>query len=421
MNENSIIEQLTTPLRGEYDVIVCGGGISGVCAAVSAARNGVRVLLIEKSVQLGGLATAGLINWFEPICDGKGKKLMYGMPEELLRLAVRYGYDSLPEGWKSQFDPADIAERAAGAGGESEDSVLFPKKERCGTSFSPAIFSAALDRWTAESGVELLLDTQVVRTVRNGQSCEGVVVENKTGRGFYKTGFVVDAVGDLQVMRGAGAPFENGENYLSYVAHLTDSAGCRQAAGSGRIQKYSRWLCLGAGMQGKGQPEDFPLLCGSSAEEITAFMMAGRKLLFAYLQATPRLERDICAAPSMPQLRKVCRLEGMYTLTEEDCGRHFEDSVGVTGDFLHSGRCYELPLRILYCREYSNMITAGRTVSAAGWTWDVVRVIPAAAATGQAAGMAAAFCVKGKTGLAELSVERLQQGLAQSGVRLHLE
>ena len=76
---NTIHESLETPVLGEYDVIVCGGGISGLTAAVSAARLGASVLLLEKGVLLGGLATAGLISWYEPLCDGRGRRIMNGM------------------------------------------------------------------------------------------------------------------------------------------------------------------------------------------------------------------------------------------------------------------------------------------------------------------------------------------------------
>ena len=64
-------ETLTTPIWGDYDIIVAGGGIAGVCAAVAAKRTGAsRVLLLEKGILLGGLATQGLIALYEPICDG---------------------------------------------------------------------------------------------------------------------------------------------------------------------------------------------------------------------------------------------------------------------------------------------------------------------------------------------------------------
>ena len=74
-------------IKESYDVIVVGGGVAGVAAAVSASREGSRVLLIEKSFNLGGLATGGLISWYEPLCDGAGKQIIYGIAEELIRLS----------------------------------------------------------------------------------------------------------------------------------------------------------------------------------------------------------------------------------------------------------------------------------------------------------------------------------------------
>ena len=80
-------EQLNTAVLGEYDIIVAGGGVAGVCAAVAARRAGIkRVLLLEKDILFGGLATQGLISLYEPICDGKGHKIIYGMGAELMKL-----------------------------------------------------------------------------------------------------------------------------------------------------------------------------------------------------------------------------------------------------------------------------------------------------------------------------------------------
>ena len=87
---------------GRYELIVAGGGVAGVAAALSARRNGInRVLLIEKTINLGGLATTGMINLFVPMCNGRGKQIITGMAEELLRDSIKYGYDTLPEEWKN--------------------------------------------------------------------------------------------------------------------------------------------------------------------------------------------------------------------------------------------------------------------------------------------------------------------------------
>ena len=89
------------PFKGSYDVIVAGGGVAGVSAALAARRLGKSVLLIEKSLMLGGLATLGQINFFVPMCNGRGKQIIYGMAEELLRESIKYGYDTIPVEWQN--------------------------------------------------------------------------------------------------------------------------------------------------------------------------------------------------------------------------------------------------------------------------------------------------------------------------------
>jgi heterodisulfide reductase subunit A-like polyferredoxin len=78
---NSINFSKKLPASGSYDVIVCGGGVSGVSAAISCAERGKSTLLIEKSTILGGLATLGLINLFVPMCNGRGKQIIFGRCE----------------------------------------------------------------------------------------------------------------------------------------------------------------------------------------------------------------------------------------------------------------------------------------------------------------------------------------------------
>ena len=77
------------PVSGRYDVIVVGGGIAGIAAALAAARTGAKTLLLEKMYLLGGLATSGLVTVYLPLCDGKGTQVSCGLAEELLRLSVK--------------------------------------------------------------------------------------------------------------------------------------------------------------------------------------------------------------------------------------------------------------------------------------------------------------------------------------------
>ena len=99
MNEITLTKKLSS--KACYDVIVCGGGVAGCAAAVTAAKRGHSVLLLEKSNILGGLATLGLINLFVPMCNGRGKQIIFGLAEKWARDSAKYGYDTIPQEWKN--------------------------------------------------------------------------------------------------------------------------------------------------------------------------------------------------------------------------------------------------------------------------------------------------------------------------------
>lgn len=396
-----INESYKTPCRGEYDIIICGGGVAGLAAAVSAKRAGAgRVLLLEKSVLLGGLATIGLIAWYEPICDGCGNKLIYGMASELVQLSKKYGPSRYPAEWQSDPDHIDTKKRYAGH-------------------YSPTFFSMALDQWLLDAGVELLLDTVVVQPIMEAGACRGVVVENKTGRSFYAAKAVIDTTGDLDIFSRAGAPTKLGKNFMTYMGYRTDSGTLARVAESGNFIDARKWMYYGSDLWGKGHPEGMPTFSGTTAEEITQFVLAGRKGLLEKCAAEAPESRDISVLPAMPQFRKTRRLCGAYTLTEQDKGVHFEDSIGCVCDFAHAGELYELPYRILYHPGYGNLFTAGRTVSSDGWAWEVTRVIPVAVLTGEVAGLAAAMLCRNGCAAKDIPVAQLQQKLQQRGIILH--
>ena len=120
--------------KKHYDVIVAGGGVAGVAAALSVAKRGRSVLLLEKSNLLGGLATMRLINWFVPMCNGRGKQIIFGMAEEWLRESALYGYDTIHDEWKN---------------GEPQEptSVRYTQK------YSPYIFALQLTEKIKNAGV----------------------------------------------------------------------------------------------------------------------------------------------------------------------------------------------------------------------------------------------------------------------------
>ncbi len=389
------------PVKGSYEVVVAGGGVAGVAAALSAARAGRKVLLIEKSVMLGGLATLGLINLFVPMCNGRGKQIIYGMAEELLRLSIKYGFDSIPDEWMNTEPGPDA-------------------KSRYLTRFSAGIFALALTERICEEGVHLLYDSVVSAPVMKNNHCKGVIVESKSGREFYEAGAVVDATGDADVLYRAGVPTVQGGNYLTYGAHGISLESCRKAAASGNIRDAEISFMGGnASLYGTNQPEGMQRFEGTTAQSVTEYLVINQRLLLDRIRNDDRQTRHITCLPGMAQFRTTRRIAGNYALKEADKYRHFEDSVGAICDFERRDFLYEVPYRCLVCTGYDNLITAGRSAAAEGYAWDVLRVIPPAILTGQAAGLAAAQAVRNAVAICAVDLGQLQKDLAATGVMIH--
>jgi hypothetical protein len=123
----------------------------------------------------------------------------------------------------------------------------------------------------------------------------------------------------------------------------------------------------------------------------------------------------------MPQFRTTRRIDGDYTLTTEDKYKHFEDSIGAICDFDNRDILYEVPYRTLVRRGFDNIITAGRSAAAEGYAWDVLRVIPPAIITGQAAGDAAGISIDSGVSIAEINLPKLQKTLEEEKVIIHFD
>lgn len=393
-----IADSRRTVKKTKYDIIVVGGGIAGISAAVAAARAGAKTLLMEKGIILGGLATVGLISWFEPLCDGRGYKMMGGIAEELIQLSIKYGFDDLPDAWR-------------------KDAAGSAYLERYATHFSPFLFAMALDDYLIQNHVDIILDCLAVFPVMEQKRCCGIAAETKEGRIFYPTDFVVDATGDADIFERAGAATRVGDNYLSFIAHGIDKGTLSAYEETENMRNITKWLYAGSNMDGEGQPKARQKSFGRNADEITEFVLSGRKLLFDKLKSQDRNARDVTALPTMPQFRTIRQIVGKLDFTATD-RKTYADSIGCCGDFRPQGRGkhYQIPFGSLYNPSYENMIAAGRIISSDPNGWEVSRVIPVCALTGQAAGTAAAQCVRGAFTPNTLSIGPLQKTLKENGV-----
>ena len=387
-----IQETKKTGVHGAYDVVVVGGGIAGTAAALAAVRNGAKVLLVEKMTVLGGLATAGLVVWYLPLCDGMGHKVISGISEELLYVSIKYGYNDLPGEWRGGPWEADT-------------------KKRYRTVFNAPAFVMALDELIKEEKIDILLDTVFCDTVMEDGRCTAVIVENKSGRQAYRCKAVVDASGDADVLYRSGADCVEQDNHLTHWAYCQSDTSRSPNPGESP-SKAVKVLAIG-NYCGSDLPPGLPQYRGTSVNDVTSFLIESRKMALDRIKEDPSLV--FTSFPSQAQFRTTRRIKGDHTLRTEDAGRHFADSIGCTGVWNVPGPVYEIPFGSLSAKPIKNIFAAGRIISAAnGQGWEIIRPIPACAATGQAAGSAAAICARGSG----VPIAELQAMLKKDGVML---
>ncbi len=376
----------------DYDVVVAGGGIAGVAAALAAAENGSRTALVEKTGFLGGLATLGMVYFYLPICDGRGTQVGFGLAEKLLRASVKYGPEMPLENWKTDF-----------------------KNYRFRTTFSPASFILAMEELLADAGVTIWYDTLITAaTALTGQPTE-LLVRNKGGNGKFLCNVVVDATGDAEIARETGCNFAVGDNTLSLwgVEYNEDS------------DDPEHWSRLGANLRGiingRISPENLPY-SAISPRGATEFLLDSRKWLRSVYAApeTSKARRFPVLMPGMPDFRTSARIEGQFLLQENTHNTRFQDSIGMAADWSNTGVVQEIPYGTMLPSNGANLLVAGRCISAAGYAWELTRSIPAVAVTGEAAGTAAALSIQGNCTVHQLPVNLLQQKLYDRGCKLHL-
>jgi len=395
---NFVKEERQIPVMPGADVIVAGGGVAGVAAALAAARLGMSVMLMEKQVQLGGLATIGLVNWYEPLDDGEGRQLVTGIADELLHLSIQDGYDNLAEAWKV---------------GKTAD----PEGPRCCSKFNPAVFTLTLNELMVKEGVQLLYDIVACVPHMDGKRVDGVITESKSGRAFYPCKMLVDATGDADLIYRSGAPCRQGKNYFTYYGHGVNTTSLEKTLETKNYVKMNaNGFFVGSDLEGHGHPEGMKRFDGVTVEEVTEYITLGQQGLLEKIRANRDL--NLTMLPAMAQFRTTRCIAGAATF-DGAVGCRAEDSIGATGDFRYRGPKYEMAKGILYNDEYPNLLAAGRTVSVTTEGWEVARVIPTAAMTGQAAGTLAALAVKQDCAVNQVPTADLQAQLEKDGVTLH--
>ena len=153
--------------------------------------------------------------------------------------------------------------------------------------------------------------------------------------------------------------------------------------------------------------------------KVTDYLLTMQQNVLDKLKETDRHSRDVAVMPMMPQFRTTAHIKGDYSLKVADAYRHFEDSVCAINDFEHRDHLFEVPLRTLCRRDYPNILAAGRCADGTGYGWDLLRVIPPAILTGQAAAHAACLALKTGVGAPAVDIRSLQTVLGNDNIMVH--
>lgn len=384
--------------EARYDVIVAGGGIAGVAAALAAAESGVKTALVEKTAFWGGLATGGMIYIYLPLCDGMGHQVSFGLAERLFHAAVAYGPGGVNNAWREPNPDAS------------------PGHSRCRTSFVPAAFVLALDELLERSGVEMWLGTTIVGVVRDHDRVSGIRVFNKGGFGTLSAAVIIDATGDAEIVRNAGGRFSVGENTLAFWGmEIAEDATSSRLGHGHDLSAHLRGI-----IRGTIEPSSECRALTPRGE--TEFLLNSRRWLRESCRQSGR-DRNYSypvALPALAQIRRAARIASRCGIAEDNHNMAMPGSIGMAADWCNVGIVQEIPYSAMLPEQVGGVIVAGRALDASGYGWELVRSIPAVAVSGEAAGTAAAMCVKHGFEPNELDVAVLQEVLRRRGGRMTL-
>ena len=392
-----IQETIKTEVVKEYDVAVCGGGFAGISAALASARQGKRTVLFEKQFMLGGLGTLGIVTIYLPLCDGYGHQVSFGIAEELFHLSIKHGAEAkYPDNWLTENGSRGVNDK------------------RFEVQYNPQLFAILAERLLLDAGVDILYGTYAVGVTLENDKIRHIITENKSGRSAYRVQSVVDATGDCDIAKFAGAPtdtFKQGNIlaawYYSYGSkgynlHILGSSDIPDEEKTKENQVKQLINKRFSGLDGEELSEQ---TCLSHRSTYNDFLKK-RQNDPEFLPVT---------MATIPQIRMTRKIVGEYVLSDKETHQYFEDSIGMVSNWKQRGPIYEVPFRTLYSAKVKNLICAGRCTSVNETLWDVMRVIPCCAVTGQAAGTAAAMT----DDFSKLDIKELQRVLTASGVVLH--
>ena len=404
MEQTVALSPRQVDVYGNTDVLVIGGGVAGIGAAVAAARNGKQVTIVEKSCILGGLATLGHVCVYLPLDDGVGNKVYGGLAEELLHVSIKRSYNTLAPEWKNG---TMRVEKPSG-------------RYRTHFNIPAAVFS--FDELMEQEGIRVIYDAVFSEPIMDGGVCRGAILETKQGRVAYLAKMVVDASGDADVLYRAGADCVTQKSIVSHWCYELDLKTMEKGIATGKVLETMRLRWLGLRPDADNVKSELTEFYGTTIDGVNGYLQLSRRLGREYLDKRDGPDYAMLTLPYMPQFRMTRRIKGMKEMGYDAPDVSREDSVGcVCTCYAYPAPVFEFPYGALLDAKLPNIAAAGRVVAAAsGKAWEMMRLIPPCVFTGQVAGTAAAMALDAGISLQEVSIPALQEKLADTGVLIHI-
>jgi 2-polyprenyl-6-methoxyphenol hydroxylase-like FAD-dependent oxidoreductase len=396
------------PVIGRPDVLVVGGGAAGIAAAIAAARRGASTWLIEQSSALGGLATVGLINLLLTLDDGNGTQVVAGLCQEFVDRMDAMGEARFPaqEQWNRE-DAAAVDEwRRWGLIWGAPESVRYS------VAFDPDAFVDVSIEALIAADVRVRFHTWFAGVAMDDGSIAAVFVESKNGREAIVPAVVVDATGDGDVVARAGAPSER----QSIPPHLWFRVG--GADDDAPPGFWFRTTGRGRALVPWGPSPNRVDAC--DADDLSRALLecrASAREAFLALRQQPGFEHawldDYAHLLGVTESR---RLVGDHVLAKEEADVRFPDAIAQTGHWTRRDVVFDIPYRCLTAPGYRNLLAVGRCISTTRYVHQATKEIPAAMATGEAAGVAALVAARDAADVHAIDIPALRTDLKASGV-----
>lgn len=419
-------------MQKRYDVIVAGGGFTGVCAAIGAAREGKKVLIIDRNNCFGGAATECLVNPFMGFYvdreDGVREYLSRGIFGEII--------DNL---------------RAA-------DAI-----DRIDRTFDEEYLKVLLNRMVLKEGIDILFNSYLTDAEVTEGKVESITVSNKSGRQTWQADYFVDATGDGDLAVLCGCDYQLGRIEDSLCQPMTlcfrmanvDLESFQEE--KAEIQKlYNEWQAEGKIQNPRenvltfANVHDGVLHFNSTrivkrnptdALDVTRAEIEAREQTYELCHFLKNHFKAFANAKLLitaPRIgvRESRMIEGEYQLNKEDIleGIKFEDGIaacrynmdihnpdggGTTHYYIKKkGDYYTVPYRCLTPKKTVNLLVAGRCISSTHEAQASYRIMPVCANIGEAAGIAAAIAHENGCGVKDISTVELRKRIVARGGRV---